>query len=40
MSRLEASFKHSAVDERIERLLEAFEKQQKVIDKLLGERKR
>lgn len=40
VSRLESSFKQSAIDERIDRLLEAFEKQQKVIDKLLGEQKR
>jgi hypothetical protein len=40
VSRLEASFKQSALDERIDRLLEAFETQQKVIEKLLGERKR
>ncbi|WP_457664000.1 Arc family DNA-binding protein [Sinorhizobium medicae] len=40
VSRLEASFRQSALEERIERLLEAFEKQQTVIDKLLAEGKR
>lgn len=40
VSRLEASFKQTVTDERIERLLQAFEKQQRVIEELLGERRR
>lgn len=38
VSRLEASFQNETRDERLERLLDAFETQQQMIAKLLAER--